>query len=70
MGGKVRIQLSWQIKIEQVPKVFELPNKRNNLYYVLLYHSEEKGEGLAYASFKAKNGLVEETWILYYIKKE
>jgi len=41
-------------------------NKRNNLYYVLLYHSTEKGEGLAYASYKAKEGLVEETWILEY----
>lgn len=41
-------------------------NKRNNLYYVLLYHSLEKDEGLAYASYKAKNGLVEETWILHY----
>ena len=51
------------------PNARIIMNKRNNLYYVLLYHSEEKGEGLAYASFKAKNGLVEETWILYYIKK-
>ena len=44
-------------------------NKRNNLYYVLLYHSTEKGEGLAYASYKAKEGLVEETWILEYNRK-
>lgn len=43
-------------------------NKRNNLYYVLLYHSTEKGEGLAYASYKAKEGLVEETWILEYFR--
>ena len=41
-------------------------NKRNNLYYVMLYYAEEKGEGLAYQSYKAKTGLVEETWILYY----
>jgi len=43
-------------------------NKRNNLYYVLLYHSTVKDEGLAYASFKAKSDLVEETWVLNYIK--
>lgn len=43
-------------------------NKRNNLYYVLLYHSTEKNEGLAYESFKAKSDLVEETWVLSYTK--
>jgi type IX secretion system PorP/SprF family membrane protein len=43
-------------------------NKRNNLYYVLLYHSTEKNEGLSYASYKAKSDLIEETWVLSYIK--
>lgn len=43
-------------------------NKRNNLYYVVLFHSAEKNEGLAYASFKAKSDLIEETWVLSYIK--
>lgn len=44
-------------------------NKRNNLYYVLLYHSTVKDEGLAYASFKAKSDLVEETWVLIYTRQ-
>jgi type IX secretion system PorP/SprF family membrane protein len=44
-------------------------NKRNNLYYVTLYYSPEKGEGLAYASYKAAGDLVEETWILEYNRK-
>ncbi len=43
-------------------------NKRNNLYYVVLYHSTEKGEGLAQADYKAKSNLIEETWVLSYIK--
>lgn len=43
-------------------------NKRNNLYYVVLYHSTEKGEGLAHADYKAKSDLIEETWVLGYIK--
>lgn len=45
-----------------------IQNKRNNLYYVLLYHSAAKDEGLAYASYKAKTDLTEETWVLYYVK--
>lgn len=48
------------------PSARIIKNKRNDLYYVMLYYSNEKGEGLAYASYKAKTGLVEETWILYY----
>lgn len=48
------------------PSARIIKNKRNELYYVMLYFSEEKGEGLAYQSYKAKTGLVEETWILYY----
>jgi len=51
------------------PSARIIMNKRNNLYYVILYHSAEKGEGLAYASYKAKSGLVEETWVLEYTKK-
>lgn len=50
------------------PNARIIQNKRNNLYYVLLYHSTEKGEGLAYASYKAKTDLVEETWVLHYVK--
>lgn len=48
------------------PNARIIMNERNNLYYVILYHSTEKGEGLAYASYKAKNGMEEETWILHY----
>lgn len=41
-------------------------NDRNQLYYVSLYYSKEKGEGLAYASYKASQLPDEETWVLCY----
>ncbi|MBI3133200.1 MAG: PorP/SprF family type IX secretion system membrane protein [Bacteroidetes bacterium] len=50
------------------PNARIIQNKRNNLYYVLLYHSTEKNEGLGYASYKAKTDLTEETWVLHYVK--
>ncbi|MEX1002004.1 MAG: PorP/SprF family type IX secretion system membrane protein [Crocinitomicaceae bacterium] len=48
------------------PSARIIKNKRNDLYYVMLYYSTEKGEGLAYASYKANQLPDEETWILYY----
>lgn len=48
------------------PSARIIKNKRNDLYYVMLYYSQEKGEGLAYASYKANQLPDEETWILYY----
>lgn len=50
------------------PNARIIQNKRNNLYYVLLYHSTVRDEKLAYASFQAKSDLVEETWVLHYVK--
>ena len=48
------------------PSARIIKNKRNELYYVMLYYSQQKGEGLAYASYKANQLPDEETWILYY----
>lgn len=48
------------------PSARIIKNKRNDLYYVMLYYSTKKGEGLAYASYKAGQLPDEETWILYY----
>lgn len=48
------------------PSARIIKNKRNDLFYVMLYYSTEKGEGLAYASYKANQLPDEETWILYY----
>lgn len=48
------------------PSARIIKNKRNSLYYVMLYYSTKKGEGLAYASYKAKQLPDEETWILNY----
>lgn len=48
------------------PSARIIKNKRNDLYYVMLYYSTKKGEGLAYASYKANQLPDEETWILYY----
>jgi type IX secretion system PorP/SprF family membrane protein len=50
----------------QFPSARIIKNKRNDLYYVMLYYSTQKGEGLAYASYKANQLPDEETWILYY----
>jgi len=51
------------------PSARIIKNKRNDLYYVMLYYSTKKGEGLAYASYKANQLPDEETWILYYNRK-
>ncbi|MCB9222935.1 MAG: PorP/SprF family type IX secretion system membrane protein [Crocinitomicaceae bacterium] len=48
------------------PSARIIKNKRNDLYYVMLFYSNTKGEGLAYASYKANQLPDEETWILYY----
>lgn len=48
------------------PSARIIKNKRNDLYYVLLYYSTKKGEGLAYASYKANQLPDEETWVLFY----
>ena len=48
------------------PSARIIKNKRNDLYYVMLYYSTKKGEGLAYASYKANQLPDEETWILFY----
>lgn len=48
------------------PSARIIKNKRNDLYYVMLFYSTTKGEGLAYASYKANQLPDEETWILYY----
>ncbi|MBD3637485.1 MAG: PorP/SprF family type IX secretion system membrane protein [Crocinitomicaceae bacterium] len=50
------------------PSARIIKNKRNDLYYVMLYYSTKKGEGLAYATYKANQLPDEETWILYYQK--
>jgi len=52
------------------PSARIIKNKRNDLYYVLLYYSTKKGEGLAYASYKANQLPDEETWILFYQRNE
>jgi type IX secretion system PorP/SprF family membrane protein len=52
------------------PSARIIKNKRNDLYYVMLYYSTKKGEGLAYASYKANNLPDEETWILFYNRQE
>ena len=58
-------QLVRKIK-SKFPSARIIKNKRNDLYYVMLYYSTKKGEGLAYASYKANQLPDEETWILYY----
>lgn len=54
----------------QFPAARIIKNLRNDLYYVMLYYSTEKGEGLAYASYKAHKLPDEETWILDYKKPD
>lgn len=58
-------QLVRKIK-SKFPSARIIKNKRNDLYYVMLYYSTKKGEGLAYASYKANQLPDEETWILFY----
>jgi type IX secretion system PorP/SprF family membrane protein len=50
------------------PSARIIKNKRNDLYYVMLFYSTKKGEGLAYASYKAGQLPDEETWVLFYQK--
>lgn len=54
----------------QFPNARIIRNLRNDLYYVMLYYSKDKGEGLAYESYKANKLPDEETWILYYQKPD
>ena len=52
------------------PSARIIKNKRNDLYYVMLFYSKTKGEGLAYHSYKANQLPDEETWILYYNRQK
>jgi hypothetical protein len=61
-------QLVRKIK-SKFPSARIIRNKRNDLYYVMLYYTTKKGEGLAYESYKAGQLPDEETWILFYNRK-
>jgi type IX secretion system PorP/SprF family membrane protein len=61
-------QLVRKIK-SKFPSARIIKNKRNDLYYVMLYYTTKKGEGLAYESYKAGQLPDEETWILFYNRK-
>jgi type IX secretion system PorP/SprF family membrane protein len=70
IGGAFAEKKNADVLVRKIKSKFPsariIKNKRNGLYYVMLYYSTKKGEGLAYASYKANQLPDEETWILYY----
>lgn len=59
--------------IEKVKSKFRnsriIINRHITKYFVVLYHSSQKDEHLAYASYKANLYVEEEAWIMHYTRQ-
>ncbi|UKN01757.1 PorP/SprF family type IX secretion system membrane protein [Paracrocinitomix mangrovi] len=72
--GAFAVKANADARIRKIKRTFPnariIKNKRNDLFYVMVYHSTTKDEGLAYASYKANQLPDKDTWILSYEKPE